>query len=108
MPGYNVEWKYDAATNSYKRFNGGTAHIDWEFDKPQLTAKNVVILFAKETGPLDSEHHMFYQDIGTGKAIVFKMAGRLPEPGLRHPLLTGKFFMIQMGKRYRWSVDKLG
>ena len=72
MPGYDVEWKYDASTNSYKRFNGGQAHIDWEFDKPQLTAKNVVIMFAKETGPVDTEKHMFYQVIGTGKAIVFQ------------------------------------
>jgi len=72
MPGYDVEWKYDAATNSYSRFNGGKPHIDWEFDKPQLTAKNVAIMFAKETGPVDLEHHMFYQDTGTGKALVFQ------------------------------------
>jgi len=72
MPGYDVEWKYDAATNSYSRFNGGKPHIDWEFDKPQLTAKNIAIMFAKETGPVDLEHHMFYQDTGTGKAIVFQ------------------------------------
>lgn len=72
MPGYDVEWKYDASTNSYKRFNGGQPHIDWEFDKPQLTAKNVAIMFAKETGPVDSELHMFYQVIGTGNAIVFQ------------------------------------
>jgi len=39
MDGYDVEWKYDSASNSYKRFNGGTEHKDWEFDKPQLTAK---------------------------------------------------------------------
>jgi len=72
MPGYDVEWKYDSATNSYMRFNGGTAHVDWEFDKPQLSAKNVAIMFVTEKGPLDSEHHMFYQDIGTGKALVFQ------------------------------------
>lgn len=72
MPGYDVEWKYDSATNSYKRFNGGKEHIDWDFDKPQLTAKNVVIMLVKETGPVDLEHHMFYQDIGTGKALVFQ------------------------------------
>jgi len=72
MPGYDVEWKYDSTTNSYKRFNGGTADVDWEFDKPQLAAKNVAIMFATEKGPLDSEHHMFYQVIGTGKAIVFQ------------------------------------
>lgn len=72
MPGYDVEWKYVSSTNSYLRFNGGTAHVDWEFDKPQLSAKNVVIMFATEKGPLDTEHHMFYQVTGTGKALVFQ------------------------------------
>ena len=72
MQGYDVEWKYDSATNSYKRFNGGVPHLDAEFDKPQLIAKNVVIMFAKETGPLDTEKHMLYQVIRTGKAVVFQ------------------------------------
>jgi hypothetical protein len=72
MPGYDVEWKYDSTTNSYNRFNAGVAHVDWEFDKPQLNAKNVAIMFAIEKGPLDLEHHMFYQVIGTGKALVFQ------------------------------------
>jgi len=72
QPDYNVEWKYDSVSNSFLRFNAGTAHVDWEFDKPQLKASNVVIKFAKEVGPVDSELHMFYQVIGTGKAIVFQ------------------------------------
>jgi hypothetical protein len=72
MPGYDVEWKYDATTNSYNRFNGGKEQIDWEFDKPKLSAKNVVIMFAKETGPVDTELHMFYEVIGTGKALIFQ------------------------------------
>jgi hypothetical protein len=72
QPDYDVEWKYDSASNSYKRFNGGTAHIDWEFDKPQLSASNVVIMFAQEKGPVDTEKHMFYQVTGNGKAIVFQ------------------------------------
>ncbi|MBI3397276.1 DUF3048 domain-containing protein [Candidatus Woesebacteria bacterium] len=71
-PEYDVEWKYDSASNSYKRFNGGAEHKDWEFDKPQLSAKNVVIMFAKEKGPVDTEHHLFYQVIGTGKALIFQ------------------------------------
>jgi hypothetical protein len=72
QPDYDVEWKYDSVSNFYLRFNGGTAHIDWEFDKPQLSAKNVVIKFTQEKGPVDTEKHMFYQVIGTGKAIVFQ------------------------------------
>lgn len=69
---YDVEWKYDSSTNSYKRFNGGKAHVDWEFDKPQLTAKNVVIMFATEKGPVDKELHVFYQVIGQGNALIFQ------------------------------------
>ena len=72
MPGYDVEWKYDATTNSYLRYNGGEKHIDWEFDKPQLSASNVAIMFVKETGPIDTEHHMYYEVTGTGKSIVFQ------------------------------------
>lgn len=75
MPGYDVEWKYDSATNSYIRFNGGQPHTDWEFDKPQLTAKNMIVMLVKETGPVDLEHHMFYTVIGTGKALIFQNGG---------------------------------
>lgn len=69
---YDVSWKFDPATNSYKRSNGNKAHIDWEFDKPQLSASNVVIMFVSEKGPVDGELHMYYEVIGKGKAIIFK------------------------------------
>jgi len=29
-------------------------------------------MLAKETGPVDLEHHMFYAVTGTGKAIIFQ------------------------------------
>lgn len=72
MPGYDVQWKYDSVTNTYKRYNGGSAHVDIEFDNTQLTASNVVIMFVKEKGPVDTELHMFYQVIGSGDAIIFQ------------------------------------
>lgn len=68
---YDVEWQYDAASNNYKRINGGKAHVDWEYDNSQLLAKNVVIQFVKEEGPLDSEYHMYYEVSGKGDAIFF-------------------------------------
>lgn len=71
-PDYNVEWKYDKATNSYLRFNGGNLHTDLEFDNEQLSAKNVVIQFVKEKGPVDKEGHMFYTTVGTGEMLVFR------------------------------------
>lgn len=72
QPDYNVEWRYDSNTNSYKRFNGGKIHTDWNFDKPQITASDVVIMFVKESGPVDEEKHMYYEVIGEGDALIFK------------------------------------
>lgn len=68
---YVVEWTYDAATNSYKRNEGGAAHIDLESNK-QLAAKNVIVLLTTEKGPIDEKKHMLYTTTGTGDALVFK------------------------------------
>lgn len=70
-PDYNVEWKYDSANNRYLRFNAGKEHIDLE-NKETLFAKNVVILFARERGPVDRNGHMVYTTIGSGKTLVFQ------------------------------------
>ena len=68
---YGVRWDYDKVANVYKRFNGGVAHTDLD-TKVQLSAKAVVILFAKETGPVDEHAHLLYANIGSGEAIVFQ------------------------------------
>ncbi len=67
---YGVQWNYDSITDSYKRVNGGQPHIDLE-TKEQLTAKNVVIQFTKETDGIDEHAHVLYGTIGTGKALIF-------------------------------------
>lgn len=71
---YTVQWNYDAATNSYKRVNGGEAHIDKNTDE-QLKSKNVIIAYADESVANDGyEHgeHMLYDVIGTDDAIIFQ------------------------------------
>jgi len=67
---YDVEWKYDERTNSYLRINGGKSHTDWELDKPQLSAKNVVVMFVGEEGPVDEEKHLYYETVGAGEMIL--------------------------------------
>lgn len=71
-PDFDVVWKYDERTNSYLREQGGKPFGDWEFDKPQLSAKNVVIMFVEEEGPVDEEKHMYYQTTGEGEAVIFQ------------------------------------
>lgn len=101
MPGYDVEWKYDSSTNSYLRWNGGKPHVDWEFDKPQLSAKNVVIMLAQESGPVDKEIHMFYQVIGTGKAIVFQNGEAIVGTWSKSSALDREVFYDTNGKEIK-------
>ncbi len=68
---YDVMWKYDSQGNKYLRFNGGREHIDHETEQ-QITAKNVVVAFVKERGPVDKEGHMFYTTTGEGEGLVFQ------------------------------------
>jgi len=70
---YDVTWKYDAATNTYQRFQGAKEekHIDSN-NNEQIAASNVVVVYAKEEGPLNDKAHLLYGLIGTGNAVLFK------------------------------------
>jgi len=70
QPDYQVSWRYNSQNNSYLRSIGNQLHKDLNNDQ-QLEAKNVVIQFAKEEGPLDPKKHLFYQTQGTGQALIF-------------------------------------
>lgn len=71
---YTVQWTYDATSNSYRRTNGGEAHIDKNTEK-QLESKNIIIVFADESVANDGyEHgeHLLYDVVGTDDAIIFQ------------------------------------
>ncbi len=74
QPGYQVEWTYDTASNSYKRNNGGSAHMDLD-NNTQLNPKTIVIQFERESNANDGypgNVHLLYQTTGTGKALIFQ------------------------------------
>jgi hypothetical protein len=70
MSNYNVKWEYDASTNTYLRNMAGNKHVDLNTNE-QIAVSNVVVMFAKETGPHNAEKHMMYDVIGKGTALVF-------------------------------------
>lgn len=74
---YGVRWDWDGPSNTYKRFNGGVAHTDLE-TKQQLAAKVVVIMFAKETGPVDEHAHLLYENVGSGAGFVWQDGKETP------------------------------
>lgn len=72
-PQYAVDWIYDRVNNDYKRNNGGQPHIDID-TKKQLTAKNIILLFMKQSNADDgyaNNEHLLYADEGSGKALIF-------------------------------------
>lgn len=74
QPGYDVTWTYDSATNSYKRKNGDSHHIDLDNNK-QLSTKNIVVQFEKESNANDGypgNVHLLYGTTGTGKMLFFQ------------------------------------
>ncbi len=66
---YGVRWDYNPQTNRFMRFNGGVPHTDLE-TKEQLSASSVVIIFAKETGPVDNHAHLLYNNTGEGDGLM--------------------------------------
>lgn len=73
---YSVIWKYQQTGNNYLRFHGAVAHVDKNTNK-QLTAKNVLVLFVKESSANDGYPggHLVYKTIGSGKGILFQDGG---------------------------------
>ncbi len=74
QPGYQVEWNYEAASNTYKRKNGGANHMDLD-NNAQLSPKVVIVQFERESNANDGypgNVHLLYQTTGTGKALVFQ------------------------------------
>jgi hypothetical protein len=67
---YNVHYDYDAASNSYKRFEGGKPHTD-DKSGEQLSPKVVVALVMSYALEADHKHYEF-ATIGTGQAFVFQ------------------------------------
>lgn len=87
-PLYDVVWKYDTATNSYLRENGGVPMKDLNSGN-QISSKNVVIQFVEEEGPVDTEKHMFYETVGEGDAIFF-MNGEVTKGTWEKEKFTGR------------------
>lgn len=103
---YGVEWKYDSATNSYKRNMAGAAHTDLETGK-QIEVSSVVVLFSKEKGPINELKHMLYQTTGTGTALVFAN-GTAEEVNWSKPKRESELaFTTKKGQPFQFNRGKI-
>lgn len=67
---YNVHYDYDATSNSYKRSEGGAAHVDANTNA-QISPK-VVVALVIPYGVMADGYHSNYASIGGGTAYVFQ------------------------------------
>lgn len=68
---FAVEWQFDPASGDYARTVGGAADVD-NNNNQQIKAKNVIVLFTTEKGPINENKHMLYGTVGNGKALIFQ------------------------------------
>lgn len=67
---YNSHYDYVAASNSYRRSEGGKAHVD-ERTKVQISPKVVIAMVMPHHLESDN-HHNAYDTLGSGPIIVFQ------------------------------------
>lgn len=81
---YIVAYKYDRASNSYLRFNGGQPHLDANYpQKAQIKVKNVIVQLTEKEKVLDWQKHLSLKITGTGR-------GWLLQDGKLHQIIWKK------------------
>ncbi|MBP9818127.1 DUF3048 domain-containing protein [Candidatus Shapirobacteria bacterium] len=68
---FSVSWKYNNSSKLYSRSNGGQPHVDFNTSK-QITTKNIVIQYVKETRSIDEHFHNLYEVVGSGKGVLLQ------------------------------------
>lgn len=97
---YKVEWVYDSTCNCYKRKHGGEDHIDLN-NKQQLSAKNIVVQFQKESRANDGYEgnvHLLYGTKGQGKALIFQDGKVIEGTWSKANRLSREKFFDKLGK----------
>ena len=103
---FHTVWEYNPEQNNYKRFQGGQPHQDLNTKQP-ITAKVVVVQFVAEEGPVDKLHHMFYQNIGKGKALIFQDGQVIPALWSKKTRVSRTIFTNESGQEIAFNRGKI-
>jgi hypothetical protein len=106
VPGFNVTWDYDKTNNVFKRSMAGQVMID-QNDQQQITAKNVVVLYTKESASVDTHKHVYYQTIGTGKAVLFQNGTQQEVIWTKKDRLSRLTFLDSKGKPVKFVRGRI-
>ena len=119
---YEVDYEYNAETNSYLRSKGNKKDID-KLDSEQITAKNIAIMFSASRQIEGQYNDMDIE--GEGKAIVYQngreikgvwqkdendMKSKLyfyDESGEEIKFVPGKIWIqvVELGQKVKWEME---
>lgn len=105
---YSVVWNYVEKGNKYIRVNGGQKHTD-NTTGQQISAKNVIIAFMKESVANDGYEkgqHLLYQTVGSGKALLFQ-DGTVVEGTWQKPKADSKMILYSGGSEVSLNRGKV-
>jgi hypothetical protein len=96
---YGVRWEYDPVNNVYNRFHGTKAHLDFDTNN-QLTAKNVIVIEARESSANDDYPggHIVYKLTGSGTMYAFQNGKAIEGTWEKEELDSKMIFLDSAGK----------
>jgi hypothetical protein len=96
---YNTHYDYDAATNSYKRSEGGGSHMSLHKDGTSVQIQpKVLVVMVMQYGLEADDHHSQYNVIGTGQAFVFQDGTATPATWAKTDMKSQVTFADTHGK----------
>jgi len=101
---FRVEYKYDAATNSYLRSRGGKKEIDRN-NKKQVTTKNVIVMYA-ESKQIEGD----YNDValeGKGKAEFYVNGQKSEGIWQKNPASPKFYFLDSFGTEIKFATGNI-
>ncbi|MDP3057514.1 MAG: DUF3048 domain-containing protein [bacterium] len=101
---FRVEYKYDAATNSYQRSRGGKKEIDRN-NKKQVTAKNVIVMFA-----VSKQIEGDYNDValeGKGRAEFYVNGGKTEGIWQKNPSSAKFYYLDNFGTEIKFALGNI-
>ncbi len=103
---YDVRWEYQPQANVYRRTNGDKVAVDLNNDAP-IEVSDVVIQFTKETDVADKEHHIVYDVIGKGSAIVYMDGTAVPATWSKLSRTSRTIFKNMTGQEIKFVPGKM-
>ncbi|MBI2019172.1 DUF3048 domain-containing protein [Candidatus Daviesbacteria bacterium] len=107
--GYDVEWGYDATSNSYKRKNGGSDHLDLNSNS-QISPKVIIVQFQRETNANDGypgNVHLLYGTTGSGKALIFQNGTVTEGKWIKQSRTARSKYMDKNGKEMEFNIGQI-